>query len=147
MLAKRFFDQRIGFHHVQRFAEAARQRLNVMRLQIFGGKFKHVFFHRFRRHQFIFHAIQPGFQHQRKRQVRVAAWIGAAHFAARRVRFAFGIARNADQGRPVAPRPTQIDRRFIARHQAFVGVDRRRRDRRNRPNMLQDARNVAQGDV
>ena len=86
-------------------------------------------------------AVEPGAQHHRQREIRVARRVGHAQLDARR---RAARRRHADQRAAVLLRPGDVGRRFVAGHQPLVGVHQRVGDRAEALGVAQDAADVVQ---
>ena len=75
----------------------------------------------------IHDAVKTGHQKSREAEVGIGHRVGETHLNAASL-VACGV-RDADRGRTVAGRVSQLHRRFKARHQALVGIGRRVCDR------------------
>ena len=94
----------------------------------------------------FFDALEAGGQHHREGQVGVAGRVGGAVLAPGGGFFAGLVHGHPYQGGAVAPGPGDVDRGFVAGHQALVGVDPLAADAGDLPGMLQQAGDVALAD-
>src|SRR5690606_34050104 len=89
----------------------------------------------------VLHPIQTGHQQRGEAEVRVGGGIRATELDPLAL-FAFRIDRDPDRRGAIALRVDQVDRRLEARHQAAVGVYRRRREGQQGRRVLEQAADV-----
>ena len=131
----------IGGQAVERFVERAGHGGHV--LHLFRRQIVNVLVERFAGIDLVQDAVEAGHQVRGERQVRVTARVGRAELDALGLR-ARRIHRNAARGGTVAAGVGEVDRRFVARHQALVAVGGGSDDRRQRPGVLQQTADVPQ---
>ena len=114
-------DERILFHALECFEEGARQVVDAIGGT--GGSIhgKDVLCDFCRRHKTAFNAVKAGSETNGKSEIRVAGWVRAAQLDA--CALAAG-GWDTDESRAVGSGPGEIDGRFIAWHEAFVGIDK-----------------------
>ena len=62
----------VSFHLIDRFAQRSRKRRDVPPLQILVGKVIEILLDRLREGQVVLDPVDPGCQHRRERQIRIA---------------------------------------------------------------------------
>ena len=92
------------------------------------------------------HAVEPGHEHRREGQVRVAGGIGAPELDPLCLR-ALRVERDPARGRAVPLRVDEVDRCLVAGDQPLVRVRRRRGEGEDRPGVREDAADVPAADV
>ena len=121
------------------FEQVVGQGVDAHLLTPLRGQVVDVHRYRIRARQLVLDAFQAGGEHDREGQVRVAGGIREAQLDAGGDLLAGLVHRDADGRRPVALRPGDVDRRFVAGHQAPVGVVGRVGDQRHLARVLQHA--------
>ena len=120
----------VGLERLERLVERARH-LRHLR-QLLGREVVEVPVDRVGRLDLVLDAVEPGHEHRREREVRVAGRVGAAELDPLRLR-ALRVERDAHRRRAVALRVHEVHRRLVARHESLVRVRRRVRERDDRP--------------
>ena len=90
-------------------------------------------------------AGEPGREHRRERQVRVARRVGGAVLDAGRSLLAGLVHRDPDERAPVAPRPAHVDGRLEPGHETLVRVHPLVRERADLRRVAEDPRDVGLG--
>src|ERR1035441_9865974 len=104
---------------IERLAQAAGHVWNF--LQFLGRQFVNVFVERFARLDFVLDAVQARHEQRGEAEIRIRRRVRRAVFEAFGLRI-IAVSRNTDGGAAVARAVSQIDRRFVTRHEAFVTV-------------------------
>src|SRR3954449_578599 len=107
---------------LDRLAERLGELLDAEPLALVRRQVVEVLLHRLGQLVAALDALQPGLEQRRERQVRVARRVRTAQLHPRRLLLAGVVERHPDQRAAIAPRPRQVHRRLVARHQPLVGV-------------------------
>ena len=120
MIAECASHQIRGGELVDRLTEGLRQRDDPLVAPLLGGQVVEVPLHRRVEVVPVLDPLEPSVQQRCEGEVRIAGRIGTADLGPGRLFGARLVERDPDQGRPVALRPGDVDRRLEAGHQALV---------------------------